>query len=99
MQQHGAHGVILKRAVENVRPQLEVKSRRVGGSEVVALEACLRATGYDLGTGMLNLASTPLKGQRKRVLAYAWDALRGVYTDLRDHRAGRTGNPRRNRAG
>jgi hypothetical protein len=43
----------------------------------------------DLGTGMLNLSSTPLKGQRKRVLAYAWSALRGVYADLRDHRAGR----------
>jgi hypothetical protein len=43
----------------------------------------------DLGTGMLNLSSTPLKGQRKRVLAYAISALRGIYSDLRDHRAGR----------
>jgi hypothetical protein len=43
----------------------------------------------DLGTGMLNLSSTPLKGQRKRVAKYAWDALRGIYSDLRDHRAGR----------
>ncbi len=40
----------------------------------------------DLGTGMLNLSSTPLKGQRARVLKYAWDALRGIYSDLRIHR-------------
>lgn len=43
----------------------------------------------DLGTGMLNLASTDLKGHRTEVLKNAFSALRGVYVDLRDHRAGR----------
>jgi hypothetical protein len=44
----------------------------------------------DLGTGMLNLESTELKGQQAEVLKNAISALRGVYSDLRDHRAGRT---------
>jgi hypothetical protein len=44
----------------------------------------------DLGTGMLNLESTELKGHQAEVLKNAISALRGVYSDLRDHRAGRT---------
>jgi len=44
----------------------------------------------DLGTGMLNLSSTELKGHQAEVFKNAFSALRGVYSDLRDHRAGRT---------
>ena len=43
----------------------------------------------DFGGAMLNLTSTPLAGQQARVAKYGWDALRGIYSDLRDHRAGR----------
>jgi hypothetical protein len=43
----------------------------------------------DLGTGMLNLTSTELKGHQAEVFKNALSALRGVYADLRDHRAGR----------
>ena len=43
----------------------------------------------DLGTGMLNLSSTDLKGQQAEVFKNAFSALRGIYADLRDHRAGR----------
>jgi hypothetical protein len=43
----------------------------------------------DLGTGMLNLTSTELKGHQAEVFKNAFSALRGVYADLRDHRAGR----------
>lgn len=44
----------------------------------------------DLGTASLNLSSTELKNDRAAVLAGAFSALRGIYSDLRDHRAGRT---------
>jgi len=43
----------------------------------------------DIGTGMLNLSSTPLSGHRADILRNAFSALKGVYLDLRDHRAGR----------
>lgn len=43
----------------------------------------------DFSTGMLNLSSTPLSADRGKIAAYAWDALKGIYLDLRDHRAGR----------
>ena len=43
----------------------------------------------DLGSGALNLSSTPLKGHRAKVMKYAFSALKGIYSDLRDHRAGR----------
>lgn len=44
----------------------------------------------DFSTGMLNLSSTPLSADRGKIAGYAWDALKGIYLDLRDHRAGRT---------
>lgn len=43
----------------------------------------------DIGTGMLNLSSTPLSGHRADILRNTFSALKGVYLDLRDHRAGR----------
>lgn len=43
----------------------------------------------DFSTGMLNLSSTPLSADRGKIAGYAWDALKGIYLDLRDHRAGR----------
>jgi hypothetical protein len=43
----------------------------------------------DFSTGMLNLSSTPLSADRAAVARHAFDALRGVYADLRDHRAGK----------
>lgn len=43
----------------------------------------------DLGTGMLNLTSTELKGRQAEVLKNAFSALRGVYSDLRAQRSGR----------
>lgn len=39
---------------------------------------------------MLNLASTPLAGEQKRVMGYTVDALRGIYADIRARRAGRS---------
>ncbi len=44
----------------------------------------------DFSTGMLNLSSTSLSGRRADIARNAFSALRGVYADLRDHRAGRT---------
>ena len=44
----------------------------------------------DFSTGMLNLSSTDIADKRGEVAREAFVALRGVYTDLRDHRAGRT---------
>ena len=43
----------------------------------------------DFSSAMLNLTSTPLAGQQGRVAAYGIAALRGIYADLRDRRAGR----------
>lgn len=43
----------------------------------------------DLSTGILNLSSTPLSGHRAEIARNAFSALKGVYLDLRDHRAGR----------
>lgn len=43
----------------------------------------------DLGSAALNLSSTELKNDRAAVLSGAFSALRGIYADLRDHRAGR----------
>jgi len=43
----------------------------------------------DTGSLILNLGSTPLKGQRAKILGYAASAIRGIYSDLRGHRAGR----------
>ncbi|NMD19133.1 MAG: hypothetical protein GYA76_02465, partial [Verrucomicrobia bacterium] len=48
----------------------------------------------DFGSAMLNLSSTPLQGKQKRVAGYGLDALRGIYADLRDHRAGRATSSR-----
>jgi len=44
----------------------------------------------DFSTGMLNLSSTDIADKRGEVAREAFAALRGVYADLRDHRAGRT---------
>lgn len=44
----------------------------------------------DFGSAMLNLEATPLKGQKSKVAKYGMEALRGIYIDLRDHRAGKT---------
>lgn len=38
---------------------------------------------------VLNLGSTPIAGQQLKVLKYAREALAGIYSDLRAHRAGR----------
>ena len=43
----------------------------------------------DVQTAMLNLQSTELKGKQKDVLKNILPALRGIYIDLRDHRAGK----------
>ncbi|MBK8772478.1 MAG: hypothetical protein IPM06_18930 [Rhizobiales bacterium] len=44
----------------------------------------------DTQGAMLNLSSTPLSGKRMQVLGHAMSALRGIYIDARDHRAGKT---------
>ena len=44
----------------------------------------------DFQTAMLNLSSTPIAGQRAKVAQYGFQALRGTYVDLRNHRQGRT---------
>jgi len=44
----------------------------------------------DTQGAMLNLSTTPLAGQQKKVLGYTISALRGIYADLRDHRQGKT---------
>jgi hypothetical protein len=38
---------------------------------------------------LMNLSTTPLAGKQKRVLTYTASALRGIYIDLRAHRAGK----------
>lgn len=43
----------------------------------------------DAQGSLLNLSSTPLAGEQKRVLGYTVDALRGIYADIRAHRAGK----------
>lgn len=43
----------------------------------------------DFQSAMLNLSSTPLAGQYKKVAAFGAQALAGIYRDLRDHRAGK----------
>jgi hypothetical protein len=43
----------------------------------------------DLQTALLNLNSTPLKAHKSEVMKNVLAALRGIYIDLRDHRAGR----------
>lgn len=43
----------------------------------------------DTQGALVNLSSTPLAGEQKRVLGYTKDALVGIYKDIRDHRAGR----------
>ncbi len=43
----------------------------------------------DLQTALLNLNSTPLKNHKGAVMKHVLSALRGIYIDLRDHRAGR----------
>ena len=43
----------------------------------------------DTQGALINLSSTPLAGEQKRVLGYTKDALVGIYKDIRDHRAGR----------
>lgn len=43
----------------------------------------------DSGTAMLNLSSTPLAGKQKEVAKHVMSALKGIYIDLRERRAGR----------
>ena len=43
----------------------------------------------DVQTAMLNLESTALKGHKADVMKHILPALRGIYIDLRDHRAGK----------
>lgn len=43
----------------------------------------------DTQGALLNLTSTPLAGKQRQVLGHAMSALRGIYIDARDHRAGR----------
>ncbi len=42
----------------------------------------------DAQGALINLTSTPLAGEQKRVLGYTVDALRGIYADIRAHRKG-----------
>lgn len=44
----------------------------------------------DVQTALLNLNSTPLKDHKTEVMKHILPALRGIYIDLRDHRAGKT---------
>lgn len=44
----------------------------------------------DTGSGLLNLTSTPLAGKQAQVMAHAISAMRGIFIDLRDTRAGKT---------
>lgn len=48
----------------------------------------------DSGTALLNLGSTPLAGKQRELAKNAMSALRGVYSDLRAERAGRTATSR-----
>ena len=43
----------------------------------------------DSSTAMLNLSSTPLAGKQADVAKHVMSALKGIYSDLRDHRAGK----------
>jgi len=43
----------------------------------------------DAQGALLNLSSTPLAGEQKRVMGYTKDALVGIYKDIRAHRAGK----------
>lgn len=43
----------------------------------------------DIQTALINLESTALKGHKKDVMKHIFPALRGIYIDLRDHRAGK----------
>jgi hypothetical protein len=43
----------------------------------------------DVQTALLNLNSTPLKSHKAEVMKHILPALRGIYIDLRDHRAGK----------
>ena len=42
----------------------------------------------DAQGALINLSSTPLAGEQKRVLGYTKDALVGIYKDIRAHRSG-----------
>lgn len=44
----------------------------------------------DFQSVALNLSSTPLAGRQAEVAGHALSALRGIFADLRDHRAGKT---------
>lgn len=43
----------------------------------------------DVQGALINLSSTPLAGEQRRVLGYTKDALVGIYKDIRAHRAGK----------
>lgn len=43
----------------------------------------------DIQGALLNLSSTPLAGKQADVMKHVLPALRGIYIDLRDHRAGK----------
>ncbi len=44
----------------------------------------------DVQGALLNLSTTPLKGKEKEVFGHTLSALRGIYADLRAHRAGKS---------
>ena len=48
----------------------------------------------DVQGALLNLSTTPLAGEQKRVAGYTVDALRGIYADIRAHRAGKVPSSR-----
>lgn len=61
-----------------------VKSRRVGGSEVTALEACLAATGYDLSLGVMDQT----RGIDQFVISASQRQSEGVLKSVRTHLQG-----------
>ncbi|MBL8440234.1 MAG: hypothetical protein JNK96_03355, partial [Betaproteobacteria bacterium] len=48
----------------------------------------------DVQGALLNLSTTPLAGEQKRVAGYTVDALRGIYADIRAHRSGKVPSSR-----
>lgn len=44
----------------------------------------------DVQGALLNLSTTPLRGKEKEVFGHTLSALRGIYADLRAHRAGKS---------
>jgi diguanylate cyclase (GGDEF)-like protein len=46
----------------------------------------------DTQGALLNLSTTPIAGDQKKVLGYTYEALRGIYSDLRAKRSGKPSN-------